>query len=432
MGLIAAITAAFAFFYYPKPVDIVVDTQINQDLFESYNTGDVRSIAITKFDDETNRIEQFRLRRKGDNWIMPQSGDIPATGIARIGEVAKSLLERKVLAKASDDEQAHFELGVGDPTESGSSPNRASLGMKIELKDRDRTDIASLIIGNPVSKSAPDGKYFVRVPGQPTVYEMEIPKEIFSIRFEDWMDRNLLGLPRQGGDTEIDRFNIEKYLIDPKTIATADRENNWQITLDGKSIQVSQWKDDKFESIDVTNEIQTSITSKIGGISQIRIVGATGKPKSTVKPLRDPADIEDTSILEGLSPFGFRGKKSDGKVTIESANGTLSATTTDGVTTRLLIGSLANQTDSRTLDLNYHAIVLAELDESFFEKPQQPQGVQKDSPENKAWLRKVAAIDNQRVAANLQVESINRSHANWIYIIPESVVDTLIPELELP
>jgi len=304
--------------------------------------------------------------------------------------------------------------------------------MKIELQDRERSDIASLIIGNPVSKTAPDGKYFVRVPGQPTVYELEIPKVVFSTQFEDWMDRNLLGLPRPGSDIEIGSFRIDNYRIDPKKITDGAKENNWKAILGGQTIELSQWKDDKFLPVTMTREIQTAMASKLGGITQIRVVGATGKPKEAVKPLRNPAQIKDPSVLKGLAAFGFRGKVADGSLDVESANGTISVTTSDGVATELLIGSLASQTDSRTLDLNYHGMVVASLDETFFKKPEQPEGVEKDSDENKAWLREVAAIESRKEAANLRAESINRSHAKWIYIIPESVIESLIPELELP
>ena len=246
------------------------------------------------------------------------------------------------------------------------------------------------------------------------------------------MDTNLLSLPRPGTDPQIARVEIDNYKVDPDAISDGEKQNDWQAKLSGSSIELSQWKDDKFEAVTMTPNIENTLAAKIGALAQIRIVGATGKPKSTIKPLRQPSQINDASELDELSSFGFRARKSDDGPVFESANGTVSVATSDGVAVRLLVGSLATKTDNRSLDLNYHTMVMAELDAMAFEKPEQPADVEEDSDENKAWLREVAAIEKKKTVANLRIEGLNRSHSKWIYIVPESVVTSLIPELTLP
>ena len=432
MGIIAVVAVGVAMYFYPKSLETEVDAQVNQNLFESYKTADVRSIEITRLG-ESDRIEQIKLRRKGDSWILPQYEDFTATGIARISEVAKSMLDRKILAITGDQEQSHFEFGLVDPAEATGLPNRASLGMKVELRDRNRGDIASLIIGKPVSETGGDGKYFVRLPGQPTVYEMQIPKVIFSTRFEDWVDSNLMNLPNQrNSPIRVTGIGIDSYRIDAKEIASADKQPDWQVKFqfspNGSKGNLLRWVDGKFEKEDISQLSQRQVSDLLTALSQIRVLGARSKPKSIVKLFRKSAEISDAAALKGLAPFGFRGRSDDEGFKIESANGELAIVTSDGMKMRLLVGSLADQTDSRSLDLNYHVLVLAEMVESVFEEPEKPVDVAEDSEENKAWLRKMAEIKTKKEALVLRIDSLNRSYSKWIHIVPESVINRLFPE----
>ena len=48
MGLIAAVAVVGAIYWYPMPAAIEVDAKVNQNLFDTYETSDVRSISITQ------------------------------------------------------------------------------------------------------------------------------------------------------------------------------------------------------------------------------------------------------------------------------------------------------------------------------------------------------------------------------------------------
>jgi len=435
MGILAAAMIAGALYYYPKTAEIVVDAKVNQNLFETYETNDVRSISITQFSNDSNRIEQFRLRRKGERWVIPNVGDFPATRIARIGEVAKSLLDRKVLSLATEDEQGHVEYGVIDPTESANSPNRSSLGMRIDLLDRNKGDIANLIIGKAVPGSN-DGvpRYYVRVPGQPAVYELEVPKQIFKTRFQDWVDPNLLELPPPGStEVAISKVNVDQYRLDPETIASADRKSMYRCEFEIEQMNVKKLlfelsKDGEFEEQKLTPPQQQEVASTLMSIGNIRYINVVGKPKATAKMLRSPATADDTEAFKQLEQFGLRMNKDD---RFEGSNGEVSVATTDGVRVRLLLGSLAQGADSDSLDLHFHAMLIAQLEDSTFEEPEKPEGVEEDSSENKAYLRALEELDRKRKSATMRIDELNRNWSKWIYVIPETTVNAIRPDISL-
>lgn len=435
MGILAAATTAVAFYFYPKPAEIVVDAKVNQNLFETYETNDVRSISITEFSDDSNRIEQFRLRRKGERWVIPSAGDFTATRIARIGEVAKSLLDRTVLSLATEDEQGHVEYGVVDPTESGNSPNRSSLGMRVDLLDRNKGDIANLIIGKEVP-GGNDGvpRYYVRIPGQPAVYELEVPKQIFKTRFEDWVDPNLMELPPPGSsEISVSKINVDQYRLDPEKIAAAKRQSMYRCEFDIdqsklKKLSFEAFEDGQYKDKELTQSQQQEAVSTLISLGKIRYIDVVGKPKSAAKVLRKPASVSDPKSLKSLQQFGFR--IGDGGE-FEAANGEVAATTTDGVRIRLLLGSLAQRADTENLDLQFHGMLIAELDNAIFVEPTKPTDVAEDSAENKAYLRAKEELDRKRTSATMRIDALNRNWSKWIYVIPESTVNSIRPDITL-
>lgn len=432
MGILAAAIVSVAVYYYPKPVEVVVDAKVGQNLFEPYETSDVRSIAITQYSSESNSLEQIRVRRKGETWVLPQSGDFEVTLIARVGEIAKSLLDREVLSLATNDEQGHVEFGVVDPVEANSTPNRSSLGLKVELKDREKGDIANLIIGKPVPGDDTGQKFYVRVPGQPAVYELQIPKAIYKTRFENWVDQNLMELPPPNSeDVKVENINVENYSIAPDSIANAKREpiyrSNFGISETGLDVELKLYRDGKFEDAELTPAIQREISSTLQAIGSIRYIEVVGKPKSVAKALRDPAEISAAAEMEPLQQFGFRfaGEPLD----FEAVGGEVSVVTSDGVRVRFLIGSIAPQTDTQDLSLNYHAMLVAEIDDAAFEAPKKPEGVEEDSEENKQYLRAMEELQRNKQSAKLRIDEMNRSWSKWIYVVPESVINALRPEV---
>ena len=310
--------------------------------------------------------------------------------------------------------------------------------MRVDLVDRNRTDIASLIIGNEVKdRGSSDGvrRYYVRVPGQPSVYELEIPKNLYQTRFEAWVDPNLMELPPSGSEVAVSRVTVDQYRIDPKEIAKSKRENIYRSDFEFESsklkkFEFQQWKDGKFEEQELSDPQKQQVTSTLRSMGNIRYIDVIGKPKAAATLLRDPSKGIDESAVAPLQQYGFRAD-ADGK--IQSANGELSVITTDGVRVRLLIGSLAQRADSENLDLHFHAMLIAELEESILETdmPKKPEDVAEDSNENKAYLRAVQDLDRKRSSAKLRIDELNRNWSKWIYVIPETTINAIRPDVTL-
>ena len=188
MGIVAALTAAFAAASYPWPEAVTQNAQVSKPLFENYETSAVRGIEVTAYDAERSDIQRIRLKRSGENWIIPQKNGFDVTGDQRVLEVTRALNDRTVLEVNSDSQTDHVNFGVVDPSDVGVTTARSRLGTKLVLSDRDKKTIAHIIVGDQVKNSP--GKYYVRVPGKPTIYAIEFDKEMLATDFAQWVDPN--------------------------------------------------------------------------------------------------------------------------------------------------------------------------------------------------------------------------------------------------
>ena len=53
-----------------------------------------------------------------------------------------------------------------------------------------------------------------------------------------------------------------------------------------------------------------------------------------------------------------------------------------------------------------------------------------DAQVNKEYLKKVADRTNALKAANLRASAFNRFYAEWVYVVPESVINGIRPDLD--
>ena len=195
-----------------------------------------------------------------------------------------------------------------------------------------------------------------------------------------------------------------------------------------KKLVFESWKDDAFKEEELSRAQQQEVASSLMSLGNIRFIDVVGKPKAVAKLLRKPGKSLDAAALKPLEQFGFRAGKDEG---IESANGEVSVVTSDGVRVRLLIGSLAQRADTESLDLHFHGMLIAEQESSLFEEPTKPEDVDEDSAENKAYLRAKGELDRKRKSAELRIEELNRNWSKWIYVIPETTVNAIRPDVTL-
>ena len=110
MGIVAALTAAFAAASYPWPEAVPQNAQVSKPLFENYETSAVRGIEVIAYDSQRSKIERIRLKRSGQNWIIPQKNGFDVTGDQRVLKVTRALNDRTVLDVNSDSQTDHVNL----------------------------------------------------------------------------------------------------------------------------------------------------------------------------------------------------------------------------------------------------------------------------------------------------------------------------------
>lgn len=425
MGIIAAITMAVAAFNYPWPETVTQNAQVSKPLFENYETTAVRNIEVTAYDNDRSDVQRLRLKRSGQNWVVPQKSGFDVTGDQRVLQVTRALNDRIVLEVNSDSQTDHVNFGVLDPSDVGVNAARSRLGTKLVLADRDQKTIAHIIVGDPVKNSP--GKHYVRIPGKPTIYSIEFDRSILTTDFAKWVDPNLLKLPiNASGGLSLDQFTINRHRLDLKTkkdqsIYTAELKIDDQqrlkataLTVAGKKTEISQLPNGFAESA-------------VRALYLLRPTDVEKQNKSVIEALQQPQP-DDSNSLSTIAERGFlyQGFKNEGHQ-FTGTNGEVSVLRSDGVRLTVVIGELANRIGGDSLSLLYQAMVRAEIEPDAFAEIEEIESA--DESEQKAYLREVKQRTEAIEAAKRQVQQINRTHSQWIYVFDESVIKGLFPEI---
>ena len=137
--------------------------------------------------------------------------------------------------------------------------------------------------------------------------------------------------------------------------------------------------------------------------------------------------------MTALKETGFFYRQwKDGGHQFDAANGKVSIGMNDGVRHHVLIGGIANQVGgSDSLKLLYRVMLTADVDESGFDEPEKPADFDKDEAIKKAYLREVKERDSQIELAQQAATEFNRKHSMWIYVMDETVIKGLLPEVEI-
>lgn len=447
MGLLAITISVTAAAYYPWPETVVESEMVGKPLFEQFDASSVRSISIVQYDTDRNGLDRIELRRSGEKWIIPARKNYIATNANQIS-LAVNSLNGNVLENRSSDQQDHVEYGVIDPLEFESTTNRASLGTKIVLEDRNKRELASLIVGSSLRNESQQNqmKHFVRIPGQPHVYVMEINPAALATDFTRWVSPNLLQLSK---DLPIDSILIKNYRIDPTNVATGDKAWNYLATMDvvnrKTELKVPVEDTGDLETIEPTRENLLQLNGLGEFIGNIRFTDVQKKSVATATAIKKRSSNDD-SVFEDLKPFGFSVVQTDAEPETEpktrSANsihnfnaigGEVVVRTSDGVSISVLIGSLAESPSLGNLSLNHHIMLVAGVDQSILPVPKSPK---KDDEElsqsqQKAYLRKLEERKSKLKTAVQRAGELNQVYADWYYIVSEEIIAGLRPELEI-
>jgi hypothetical protein len=327
---------------------------------------------------------------------------------------------------------------VVDPVEYETATNRSSLGTKIILENRTGQELASLIVGPPLPQEGQQRqmKHFVRVPGQPNVYVVNIEPEAMATDFTRWISPNLLQL---GSGVQFDSIEIKNYRITPDAIAEDDKQWSYFAMMDiqGKAIQIQVPGKTAGELIaaEPTQENMNSLEQLGKYIGNIRFTDVRKKSADAAAILKRLIPEDDTTgVLESLQEFGFVKSGFEDAFKFIASDGEVTIRTDDGVAVSILIGNLAENPTDGNLTLQRYVMLYAFTDQSIFPQPEKPAA--NDDPElanqeEKEYLREVADRAKKIEKAKLRARELNQSYADWIYVVPEDIVNGLRPDLKV-
>ena len=185
----------------------------NQPLYPDFKDPlAVTSLEIVEFDDQRGEVHPFQVAQvdvKGKTrWSIPSHDDYPADAKDQVASAAAGLMGLKVLEMVSDNQGDQREYGVVDPDPKTLKVGDTGVGTKVVMKDKDGKELLALVIG----KEVPDrpGLRYVRKVGEAPIYIVEAKTDKLSTKFEDWIERNLLGI----NTFDIKRLWIRDYSVD--------------------------------------------------------------------------------------------------------------------------------------------------------------------------------------------------------------------------
>ncbi len=438
MGVLAGIISVVAAAFYPWPEPVVENDMVGKPLFEEYDASSVRSISITRYDTERNGLDRIELRRSGEKWLIPARKNFLATNVGQISLAINALNNCTVLENRSIDQQDHIEYGVVDPMQYEASTNRSSLGTKIVLEDRNKRELASLIVGSSVRSEAQQSaqKNFVRIPGQPSVYVVEIQPQALSTDFTDWVSPNLLQLRN---DTKLSSVEVKNYRIEADKLSSDPRNWSYDANVDiakqeyGLRIPAPGSSELKVVEASKNNIAKLNEIGKYLG--KIRFTDVEKKSKAAATMLRRNRLKNDPAALASLKEFGFAQIGTEPAFEFDAMGGEVIVRTADGVAVSILIGSLLENPTSGDLTLNQYVMLHASVDESLLPLPEAPDPDEQLTPEQrenqkKTYLREVEQRTERVKSASLRASELNQSFADWYYVVSEEVVSGLRPDLD--
>ena len=110
-----------------------------------------------------------------------------------MAEAATSLMDRKILAIASESAGDHEQFGVIDPLSPKLEVGQKGVGTHVTISDIHDKPLVDLIIGRAV-KDATNDQHYVREANRDVVYIVEVDPTKLSTNFDDWIEKDLLKL----------------------------------------------------------------------------------------------------------------------------------------------------------------------------------------------------------------------------------------------
>ncbi len=422
----AVLLALAAFLVGRDSPEITAASEVGKHFVVIEDSSAVKGLKIVKFDDTTNRTEEFEVAQIDGLWRIPSHQNYPADAEQHLVDAATSVMNVEILDAVSDDKGSHEEYGVLDPTQLGETAGATGVGDRVALLDAQRKPIAEFIIGRQVQGQM--GQRYARRVGLDQVYVVKIDPSRLSTRFADWIEEDLLQLdPFDISRITFDNYSVRRAvdargnpvalkLPESEIVVSYDSlENEW--TLDSLREAVEPGRPESaMEAVELGEDEQLNtdnLNALRSALDDLEIVDVERKPAGLKGNSLEEFLTKNRAAFTSLFNRGFSVRYNESKQEIEvvSDEGDIRIGMHDGVEYVLRFGNVAGgeqrqsqdpQADgdapeapaTAKSDVLRYLWVTAEYNEELVEKPQllplpeerppgeQPPVVDPDEPED--------------------------------------------------
>jgi hypothetical protein len=403
VALAAVALAAFTA-WSPGGAELAEDMR-GQELFPDFKQPlDVASLEIITFDEDTATVHPFMVAEaevKGKTyWVIPSHDNYPADAKDQVAAAAAGLMGLKALEVVSENIGDQREYGVVDPDSKTLKVGDTGVGRRVVMRDKAGKELLSLVIGKEVAGQA--GQVYVRKPGEDQIYVVEARTDRLSTKFEDWIERNLLGI----NSWDIKQLWIRDYSVDLMNQELAQRgdarieyddagQPRWKLLEARKFVlDPNNPEGDHFEPITLgaDEELASAKLDELKtALDDLKIVDVAPKPAGLSADLKAAADFSNNrEAVQSLARKGFYVAKLEGRVELFSNQGEIRVTMKDGVEYVLRFGDIAgrgaakkddkkdngdengekSEEKDKTPGMNRYLFVMAEFNPNIIPKPQ--------------------------------------------------------------
>ena len=398
MAAAAAVLLAVAVFARPKPPYVEPEGVVGKPLFATNwsDPRDAKSMQMTTFDETTQAPTDFQVALVDGKWAIPSHGNYPANAQEHVNKAANELINLKVLEVVTDEPRFHEQYGVVEPDPAKIKGLAYGVGKLVTVKDKDGNALARLVIGKSdksTSETGPSSLRFVRKAGEDRVYKVKLDGDLFSTKFADWIDPDLLDLKQHWDITKMqihdndleDRADgMAVARKDDIDLAYNDQKGSWSVGKlvnykEGKPVEGKLAADEELDTTKL-NDAKTNL-------SALKIADVAHKPDSLADKLKKNKDfLNDKEARESLGRWGFVPDSSKKPPEIVSGGGDYVVGMKDGVEYTVRFGttrhtlteggdSKAKKDDTKTGDETKRAetirrvFVTARFNEDLIPKP---------------------------------------------------------------
>ena len=396
-------------------------------------------IRVAAWNPTASRVDTFEVKRTADGYVIPSHSDYPADGGVQLADAATSLIGVTRDARLSGDEKTFEEFDLIDPLDT-KYLKLDGRGKRVTLTDRAGETLADYIVG----KEAENGRYYVRRPDEDRIYLASLDVDV-STRFEDWVQADLLDLD----EGKVVELVVENQSLDERTgrLTVADRS---RLTRESASDdwQLDELPEEQALKADTVDDMVTAL-------SDLELIGVRRKTPGIATLLSGEGDgsISRADQLD-LQRRGFFITQDGQLVSLE---GTLQVGQDDGVVYLLQFGRSftgsaldievggeaddasqaeddRGEADREDVVRGRYVFIQTLFDEALLPEPEQPEELADDADEDAkaayelakteaeqaANRRRLAIVDGQK-----RVDELSRRFADWYYVVPAEVFETL-------